>query len=57
MNMDIGHDSQTTCFAKFPEFPEVSSVEADYAGIKAMWIEIIIQDEISNTGTLTVVMP
>jgi hypothetical protein len=46
--MDIGDDGKATLSALFPERTEIATVEANYAGIQTVRIEIVVKHEVDD---------
>jgi hypothetical protein len=50
MGVHVGHHSQAPPFAQVPQAAEMTPVEPDDPGIEAMRVEVVIENEIDNSG-------
>ena len=50
--MNISDDGQTAPLAEFPEVRVVPAIKADDPGIQAMWIQIVIRNELYNAADI-----
>jgi hypothetical protein len=50
MGVHVGDDRQAPPFTQVPQAAEVTPVEPDDPGIEAMRVEVIIKNEIDNSG-------
>jgi hypothetical protein len=50
MGMYVGHHRQASPFTQVPQAAEMTPFEPDDPGIEAMRVEVIIQNEIDNSG-------
>ena len=54
VNVHVSHHRQSAGLAERPELSEITAVEPDDTAVEAMGIEIVIEYEIDDPGTLPV---
>src|SRR5437899_5825250 len=49
MNVDIGHDGHFQFPALFPDQAELAAVELDDSVVEAMWIDVVVKEELLDS--------
>ena len=57
MNTDVGNDAQRPGVAQRPERTEVAAVDANNAGVEAVRIEIVVENEIDDAPPAILLTP
>lgn len=48
VDVNIGNNRQSTCFANRPQFGEIVPVKMNDAAVEAVWIEVVVKDEVDG---------
>ena len=57
MDMDVGDNGESPFLANAPERTEMTPIEANDAGIQAVRIQVVIQNEIDDPGAPITALP
>jgi hypothetical protein len=57
MGMNVRDHTDTSLFADIPKRAEIATIEAHDTGVQALWIQVVVENELSDPRTRTLAVP